>query len=77
MTVDEIGRTRPQAAETAGDSSVVWGCIAAIVPVDDTYMGIPLRQNTIILGVPFLRAFYTVYRRNGPGDASMGFASSV
>eukprot|EP00884_Botryococcus_braunii_P007872 jgi/Botrbrau1/17086/Bobra.0741s0001.1 len=77
VTVDEIGNTRPQAAQTAGDSGVVWGCVAAIAPLDDSYMGVPMRMNSIILGAPFLRAFYTVYRRNGPGDASMGFANSV
>jgi hypothetical protein len=75
-TVDEIGRARPQAAQTLDSSSLTWYCVVAIAPEDDTFMGLPLRQNSVIFGVPFLRAFYTVYRQEG-GSASMGFATAA
>lgn len=78
ISIDEAGRARPQAAVSPQEASgIQLGCVAAIAPMDDTFMGIPMRQNSVIFGVPFLRAFYTVYRRNAPNDNSMGFAPAA
>lgn len=78
MTIDEAGNLRPQAAQSADDAGLRWACIVAIDPLSESLGGqLLIRYNTIIFGAPLLRAYYTVYRRNGPNDYSMGFAPSV
>jgi hypothetical protein len=67
-----------QKATDLGDSdpsNFQWACVSVFTPSFTliTSTGETM-QMPVTLGAPFLRAFYTVYRRDGPGQGSIGIA---
>ena len=76
-TLDEDGDPVLMAAASP-EAPPTTVCISLINGFDLSFLGLdapPLARG--LLGVPFMQAYYTVYRRDGPGQASVGFAASV
>lgn len=80
-TINDAGKMQIQAAQNADDPGLRWTCVAAILAFPEIVEGLGLpviiRYRKMVIGAPLLRAYYTVFRRNGPNDYSVGFAPSV
>ncbi len=77
---EEVGRVRPFAAVTPGEQAAVQGqCVLVIytMTAPEFFGATPMYTSSIILGTPFLRAYHTVCRSDGPDQASVGFAAST
>ncbi len=80
MAYSGSGAALIQSAAELGDvdlSNFQWACVSVFQPWPADLISIdggPAIPMPIILGAPFVRAFYTVFRRDGPGQGSIGIA---
>ncbi len=77
VAIDKAGNIwAPGAIQSDQASAMQWACISSIYSQIIPEIGVNLQTKTLILGAPFLRAYYTVYRSDGPEKGSIGLAAS-